>query len=312
MHYQSYAIIGTGALGGFYGASLHRAGADVHFLLRSDFDHVRTHGLQIESVNGDFTLPEVNAYRSPQDMPPCDVVLLTLKATQNHLLPELLPPVLKEDGFVLVLQNGLGVDEEVAAVAGPERVVGGLCFICSHKTGPGHICHLDYGRITLGEYSSTQTPAGITGRLRRLGADLEQAGIPIVLTEDLLAARWKKLVWNIPFNGLSVVLDAYTNEMVSDEHIRAVITTLMEEVLAAAAAVHQRHIPAEFIQQMFEATLKMKPYHTSMKLDYNAGRPMELEAIYGVPLALAQQAGLELPHIDMLYRQLKFLDTRKR
>ena len=310
MHFQSYAVIGTGALGGYYGGRLQQAGAEVHFLLRSDYEHVRRHGLRIESVMGDFELPRVKAYRQAADMPPCEVVLVTLKTTQNHLLPELLPPLVKADTIVAVLQNGLGIEAEAAAIVGADKVVGGLCFICSNKVGPGHIRHLDYGQITLGEYTADDRPGGITARLRWLAADLEQARIPLALVDDLVTARWKKLVWNIPFNGLSVVLNAATDELIQCEHSRALAIELMQEVLAAAAAVHQRHIPASFIHEMVAATAQMQPYRTSMKLDYDAGRPLEVEAIFGRPLRLAQAAGLAVGHLDTVYRQLKFLDSR--
>ncbi|MET0099471.1 2-dehydropantoate 2-reductase N-terminal domain-containing protein, partial [Limnospira platensis] len=113
---RSYAVIGTGALGGFYGAKLQKSGLDVHFLLRSDYDWVSQHGLQIESVWGDFQLPQVPAYNNPQKMPPCDVVIVAIKSTENHLLPQILPPVLKPDGVVLVLQNGLGIEPEIAEI----------------------------------------------------------------------------------------------------------------------------------------------------------------------------------------------------
>lgn len=311
MHFQSYAIIGTGAVGGLYGARLQQAGAEVHYLLRSDFDHVQAHGLRVESKDGDFDLPRVNAYRRTDQMPACEVVLVALKTTQNYLLPELLPPVVKKNSLVVMLQNGLGVEDAAATIVGPARIFGGLCFVCSHKVGPGHICHLDYGHITLAQYTAGQTPAGITELLRCLAGDFEQAGVHIVLANDLLTARWKKLVWNVPFNGLSVVLDAQTDQMMGNEHTYALAEALMREVLAAAQAVHQRHIPESFVQEMLEATMKMKPYHTSMKLDYDVGRPLEIEAIFGVPLTLARKAGLEMPHLGMLYQQLKFLDARK-
>ena len=310
MHFQTYAVIGTGALGGYYGGRLQQAGAEVHFLLRSDYEHVCRQGLRVESKDGDFELPQVNAYRRAAEMPPCDVVLVTLKATQNQRLPELLPPLVKKNSVVAVLQNGLGIEAEVASLVGADKVVGGLCFICSNKVGPGHIRHLDYGLITLGDYTADQSPGGITTRLRQLGADLEQARIPVELADDLVMARWKKLVWNIPFNGLSVVLNAATNELIDCEPTRTLAIELMQEVLAAAEAAAQRHIPASFIQDMVTATARMKPYQPSMKLDYEAGRPMELEAIFGRPLRLAKAAGLELCRLEMLYQQLNFLDNR--
>jgi len=311
MNFTTWAVIGTGALGGYYGARLQQAGADVHFLLNSDCDHVRRHGLRIESVNGDFELPQVNAYQNADDLPACDVTVVALKATHNHLLPKLLPPPTRDGGLVVVLQNGLGVDEAAAEIVGPDKVVGGLCFICSNKVRPGHIHHLDYGRITLGEYTADQQPGGLTDRLARLQADFERAAIPIALTPDLLEARWKKLVWNIPFNGLSVVLNASTVEMITRPPTRAISVALMEETLAAAAAVHNRHIPPAFIDDMVSATEQMKPYQPSMKLDFDAGRSLEIEAIYGQPLRLAQQAKLDVPRLEMLYHQLKFLNDRQ-
>jgi 2-dehydropantoate 2-reductase len=310
MHYQTYAVIGAGAVGGLYGARLQQAGVEVHFLLRSDFDHVRNHGLLVESVYGDVDLPQVKVYQHVGDMPPCEVVLVALKTTQNHLLPQLLPPVVGDDTLVVMLQNGLGVEDEAAAIVGSERIFGGLCFVCSNKVGPGHICHLDYGHITLAQYNADQKPAGLTDPLRYLAEDFEQAGVQIILAEDLLTARWKKLVWNIPFNGLSVVLDAATNEMMENEHTRSLAEMLMNEVVAGAQAVHQRHISPGFVQEMLAATAKMTPYQTSMKLDFDAGRPLEVEAIFGTPLQLAQQAGANVPHLEMLYQQLKFLDAR--
>ncbi|MDX2212220.1 MAG: putative 2-dehydropantoate 2-reductase [Oculatellaceae cyanobacterium bins.114] len=315
----SYAILGGGALGGFYGARLQQAGAEVHFLLRSDYEHVRQFGLVIDSPEGDFTLPQVNAYRTVEDMPRCDVVAIALKTTQNHLLPKLLPPVLKDDGVVLVLQNGLGVEANVAAIVGGDRVIGGLCFLCSNKIAPGHIHHLDYKKIDMGEYSADYAPVGITHRMQAIAQDFERAEIPIELAEDLFLARWKKLVWNIPFNGLSVVLNATTHEMMADDHTRSLAEQLMREVLAGAAVCMQattsggdRCIPEEFIHTMLDHTAKMKPYRTSMKIDYDEHRPLELEAIFGNPLRAVKQAGAFLPQITTLYQQLQFLDARNR
>ena len=306
---RTYAILGTGALGGYYGACLQQAGLEVHFLLHSDYELVYQHGLVIESPDGDFALPHVNAYGDVAEMPRCDVVVVALKTTQNYLLPKMLPDVVKEDGVVLVLQNGLGIEEEVAQIVGSKRVIGGLCFLCSNKVGPGHIRHLDYKQITLGEYTPDYQVGGITERMRQIADDFERSGIPIHLNEDLLVARWKKLVWNIPYNGLSVVLNATTDELMADHHTRSLVEQLMREVVAGAAAT-DRIIRDRFIQQMLDYTEKMTPYRTSMKFDYDEGRPLEVEAIFGNPLRTASAAGVDLPLIGMLYRQLKFLDAK--
>ena len=311
MSKRSYAILGTGALGGFYGAKLQKAGLDVHFLLKSDYEYVSKSGLVIESKDGDFTLTQVNAYNDIEKMPQCDVVVVALKTTQNHLLPQMLPPLVKDDGVVLVLQNGLAVEEEVAKIVGNVSIIGGLCFLCSNKVGAGHIHHLDYGQITLGGYASDYHPTGITEKMQQIAHDLKSAGISIELAEDLLLGRWKKLVWNIPYNGLSVILNARTDELMSYVHTRKLVEQLMYEVVAGSKSCG-RIIPDSFIQTMLDYTLEMKPYRTSMKIDYDERRPMEVEAIFGNPLRKAQAADVDLPQISCIYQQLKFLDEKIR
>jgi 2-dehydropantoate 2-reductase len=244
-------------------------------------------------------------------MPKCDVVVVALKTTQNHLLPKLLPPVVKDNGIVLVLQNGLGVEEEIAEILNQVHIIGGLCFLCSNKVGAGHIRHLDYGQITLGEYASGYVSMGITDIMQQIAHDFQTAGISIELVEDLLLGRWKKLVWNIPYNGLSVVLNARTDELMADTYTRTLVEQLMYEVQAGAKSMG-RNIPDSFIQTMLNYTVKMKPYRTSMKIDYDECRPLEVEAIVGNPLRKAQEVGVNLPQINCLYHQLKFLDGRNR
>ena len=311
MSERSYAILGTGALGGFYGAKLQKAGLDVHFLLKSDYEYVSKSGLVIESKDGDFTLTQVNAYNDVEKMPQCDVVVIALKTTQNHLLPQMLPPLVRDDGVVLVLQNGLAVEEEVAKIVGNVSIIGGLCFLCSNKVEAGHIRHLDYGQITLGGYAFGYDPIGITDKMRQIADDFKSAGISIELTEDLLLGRWKKLVWNIPYNGLSVILNARTDELMSYVHTRKLVEQLMYEVAAGSFSCG-RIIPDSFIQTMLDYTVKMKPYRTSMKIDYDERRPLEVEAIFGNPLRKAHSRGVDLPQISCIYQQLKFLDEIRR
>ena len=311
MNKRTYAILGTGALGGFYGAKLQKSGLEVHYLLKSDYQQVSENGLIIESKDGDFTLPQVNAYNNVDKMPQCDVVIISLKTTQNQLLPDLLPPIVKDDGVVLVLQNGLGIEADVAKIVNNVSIIGGLCFLCSNKVAPGHIHHLDYGQITLGAYAANYQATGITKKMREVGTDFENAGISIELLEDLLLGRWKKLVWNIPYNGLSVILNATTNELMADLYSRTLVEGLMNEVSLGAKSTG-RLIPASFIQTMLDYTVKMKPYRTSMKIDFDEKRPLEVEAIFGNLLRTAAAHDVGLPLIRCLYQQLKFLDIRSR
>ena len=316
---RRYAIIGTGAIGGYYGACLQRGGAEVHFLLRSDYEQVKAYGIDVESVQGNFTLPQVNAHMSTTTMPPIDVVVIALKTTQNHLLPDLLQPILGPETAILTLQNGFALEEDWHRWVGSRPIFGGLCIVCCNKVGAGMIRHLEYGRVLLGEYRSDYQAAGVSSQLMAIAEDFKAGGVPVETTPDLRLARWRKLVWNIPFNGLSVVMHATTDKMMSDPNIRQLAEQLMAEVIAAArhdgerlSPGQKRHLPAGLIAQMLEHTAQMSPYRTSMKIDYDEGRPLEVDAIFGNPLQAARQAGLEVPRIEMLYHQLKAIDRRLR
>lgn len=303
---RSYAILGTGALGGYYGARLAHAGFDVHFLLHNDYEHVKRHGLIAHSPDGDFSIARPQVYARASDMPACDVTVVALKTTRNHLLPELLPHVVNTSGgVVLCLQNGLDVERDIAAIVGEDRVIGGLCFLCSNKVGPGHIEHSDYGWIRFGEHGRI----GITERMKGIAGDFAMAGIRTELSEDLVAARWHKLVWNIPYNGLSVVLNTTTDQLMNCPATRELAEQLMNEVVAGAAACGKTISPA-FVQQMLNDTVKMKPYRTSMKIDADAGREMEIETMFGNPLRAARERGVELVRIGELYAELVFMESR--
>ncbi|MEL7144308.1 MAG: putative 2-dehydropantoate 2-reductase [Cyanobacteria bacterium J06573_11] len=314
----SYAIIGTGAIGGFYGARLQQAGCDVHFLLRSDYRHVRQSGLKVDSIDGDFVLPQVQAYDNPAALPPVDVAVVALKTTRNHQLCELLPPV-KPGGAILSLQNGFGVEGAIAHHLTQKKlpvpaILGGLCFICSNKVGPGHFRHLDYGRILFGAHQETQQPCLPTTLMKTIVADFTRASIEVSTTDDLPMARWQKLVWNVPFNGLSVVLNATTEAMMADQGVRSLITALMQEVVTLANAWGEKHSPgarrqlsSDIITKMLTHTETMPPYRTSMKIDFDESRPLEIETILGNPIREAHRLAVPVPNMQMLYQQLSFL-----
>jgi 2-dehydropantoate 2-reductase len=314
-----YAIIGTGAIGGYYGACLQRGGAEVHYLLHRDYNHVAHQGLVIKSVAGDFTLPQVKAYATTAAMPPVDVVIIALKTTQNHQLPELVAPLLGPTTALLTLQNGFAIEDELATWAGDRAILGGLCFICSNKVSPGTIHHLDYGHVLLGQHYPDQQPQPRSPLLSQVTADFQAANLAVDTTPDLRLARWRKLVWNIPFNGLSVVLNATTQTMITDPNTRQLAQQLMTEVVEAAHSDGERlspgqgrHLPPALVTEMLSNTERMAPYRTSMKIDYDEGRPLEIDAIFDNPLRAAQLAGLTLPRIKMLYHQLKALDRQNR
>ena len=298
---MKYAIIGTGAIGGFYGARLDKAGFEVHFLLHTDYQYVVDHGLTIDSCDGNFTLPSPKVYDSTSEMPQCDVVIVALKTTQNHLLPSLLPPLLKPDTIILLIQNGIGVEADVQQLFPSQPIAAGMAFICSAKAGPGHINHQFYGNINIGNYSCHNPQ-----RYGQMLADFRAAGIGAADVE-YLEARWKKAVWNMPFNGMTVALNTTTNRLLSCESTHRLIYDQMLEVIGAAQALGVKNLDTRFADKMIANTIKMPPYSPSMKLDFDFHRPMEINYLYTRPIAEAHVAGFAMPKLEMLEAELQFI-----
>ena len=294
-------IIGAGALGLYYGAMLQRSGQDVRFLLRRDFQAIRQNGLQVHSVNGDFRLPVVAGYASPQEIGPVDLVIIGLKTFANHSLVELVRPLLGEQTSILTLQNGLGNEELLATAFGAESILGGVAFLCSNRGVPGTVHHLGEGKIRLGEFIG-----GLSDRSRRLEKLFSAAGVPCEAVADLRRARWEKLVWNIPFNGLCTLLGQDTTRLLAKAGGRDLVVQIMQEVINGANAqpLEEQIAGPAFIERMILFTEQMDHYQPSMLIDRREGRQLELEAIYAIPLQQAKAVGIEMPRTEMLHNLL--------
>ena len=301
-----YGVIGMGAIGGFYGAKLAHAGKEVHFLSHSDYQYVKERGLQVDSCDGSFHLPQINAYGAASDMPKCDVVLIGLKTVNNHLLPELLPPLLKEDTLVVLIQNGIGVEEDVQKIFPEVQLAAGLAFICSAKTEPGKVNHQCYGYINIGNYSCKQQEKidEVVNDFRKAGVDANEV--------EYLEARWKKAVWNMPFNGMTVALNTQTDILLQHPSTLQLIKDQMMEVIEAAQACGVKNIDESFAEKMIDNTIHMTPYSPSMKLDFDFKRPMEIYYLYTRPIEIARKAGYQMKKLEMLEAELRFLDHRQR
>jgi 2-dehydropantoate 2-reductase len=309
---RRYAVVGTGAIGGYYGARLAAAGHEVHFVARTDLDAMRRRGLRVESPGGDVLLPDVSVFATADEVPPVDVVLLTTKTSTDEPGTALVAPFTDEGATVVLMQNGLGIEERLAADLPGATVLGAMCFMCSNRVAPGHIRHLDFGSVTIGQHApGASTGAGITPAVTAFADDLAGAGVTAHPIPDLVTGRWRKLVWNIAFNGLSVILDAGTDELMADPATRSLIVDLMREVVGAAAACGHP-IPESFIDEMMTTTDAMTPYKTSMKLDAEAGRPLEIDTIYQAPVDQARAAGFTMSRAEAVLAQLRFLDDRNR
>jgi 2-dehydropantoate 2-reductase len=297
--FSNIAIVGSGAIGTYYGARLGLAGANVRFWLRGDLAAVRARGsLLIHESERTHELKPVKVFGATEEMGVVDLVVVTLKTTANAELARLLPPLLGAKTAIFTLQNGLGSDEHLAGLFGAERVMGGLAFIASTRTAPGEVTCYHPGSITLGEFGRTTS-----ARAQAWGAQLSDAGVKVRVVDDLMSARWHKLVWNIPFNGLAVAENRTTDLICADARLAEEVRELMCEVQRSAGALGYR-IENEFLRQQFDGTPPMGTYRPSSLVDFRAGREVELEAIWGEPLRRAQAAGVAVPRLEALYRRL--------
>ncbi len=304
-------VIGTGAIGGFYGLMLARAGFDVHFLLRSEYDAVKRDGLRINSVvHGELALPVVQAWNDVADMPACDWLFVGAKTTSNADLADIINQAAGPGAKVVLLQNGLAVEDELRPLLADHlHLLGGLCFICVHRSAPGVIEHEAQGGVNIGYHSGPASMAEGAAIAEQAAAMFCHAGLASKAMVQLQEARWQKLVWNIPYNGLSVLLNSHTRQLMSEPHSRALIADLMAEVVAAAAACGYP-LPDNLVANMLKVTDAMPDYWPSMYHDFSHKRPLELQAIYVAPLAAAGAVGCEMPKVAMLLQALEFLSTR--
>jgi 2-dehydropantoate 2-reductase len=265
-------------------------------------------------VYGTLHLNPVQAYARAADMPPCDWLLVGTKSTGNVDLAPTIAQVAAPDAKVVLLQNGLDVEDSLREhLPASLHLLGGLCYIGVHRSAPGVVEHQALGRVNLGYHSGTA--ANDEARQKAIveaGAALfHQAGIESQAMANVHQARWHKLVWNVPYNGLSVLLGCGTTAMMADESSRELIQALMAEVVKGAHACGH-DIPASYAEQMFTMTETMDDYLPSMYHDHIHKRPLELAAIYARPLAAAKAAGCELPRMQALYQALSFIDRHNR
>lgn len=297
-------VVGAGAIGSFYGAILHRAGAEVSVVCRSDYEVVRDRGFRIESRPlGDLSFRPAAVHERVADVAdPPDYLLLCVKVLDGVDRAALIAPAVGPDTAIVLIQNGIGIEAEIANAFPGKTLISGLGMVGVSRTGPGESLHNHYGRLVLGDY-----PAGAGERARRLGALLDEGGVTGDVTEDIVTARWAKCLWNTAFNPLSVLGGgADTGTMTGSESTETLLRALMAEICAAAEA-DGHPLEPELIDQYLERTRTFPGYRNSMALDYLNGRPLELDAILGNVLRIAKEKGVDVPRLDTVYRSIRLL-----
>lgn len=300
---ESVLIVGAGAIGGFYGAILHRAGAEVSLVARSDAELLRQKGYKIQSRLGDLSYQPSHVYTSTEEVgTPPDYLVVALKLIDNVDRVGIIKPVVGPNTTIVLIQNGIDIEPEVAEAFPDNPLLSCLAFIGVSRIAPAELEHKAYGMLAFGNY-----PQGVGPEAQRFAELLKAGGVNTQLSENVVADRWRKCVWNTTFNPASVLAGgADTQTLLTTPGGERMLRELMAEVCATAAAAGY---PLEdgIIDANISGTLNMPAYHNSMALDYLHGRDMEIEATLGNVVRIAERLGLEVPKLATMYDLLRLL-----
>ena len=293
-------IVGTGALGGWYAALLAEAGHEVHCLARSDSEIIQKNGLTIRNRAQEKMVRVASASPNAASIGPCDLIVVTIKSTSNHALPALVTPLLGPSTIVVTLQNGMGNVEALAKLLPVERVVAGLCFVCINRLAPAVI------DTTLAGYVRMAAATGsINEAVETCVVTFAAAGVDCQAEASLESVLWKKLCWNIPFNGLSIAGGSITTDLIlANPLLNERAYVLMKEVQAAAVA-RGHGFEDVHIKRQFVVTVGMGPYRPSSLIDFVEGREVEVDGIWGEPLRRGLAAGVKMPETEKLVAEIK-------
>lgn len=306
---NNIAVIGAGAVGTFYGGILAKAGFAVQFQSKYMFSS-KTKNMQIKSLWGDFDFP-IQVFSDVSSMDKADLIIISAKTCKPALdliqYSKLIKKIRKPNSIILVLQNGLNMEEKLGKVFPKNPILGGLAFTCINRITHEEIHHIDYGQIKIGPLKNKFDAEGKL--ITKLFSD---AGIDTKYENNLRKARYEKLLWNVPFNSLSVIGNkSSTKEIIDFKPLFDLAKNLMLEVRAIAKK-ENIEIKKSLIDEMLERTKKMKPYKTSMLLDFEKGNTMEVESILGEIYQTGKSLRVATPYLDYTYGIMQFLNRNKK
>jgi len=302
-------VLGAGALGAFYGAVLARAGCAVSVVARSDFAVVTAEGYRIESTMGDLSFRPARVLRSSAEAAggePFEFVLVALKLVSGVDRVALLRPALGPKGAIVLVQNGIGIENEIVQAFPDNEVLSCVAYAAASREGPGRVRHHSkYTRLVLGRYPKGSSPAA-----ERLAAFIKAGGASAQLTDDIIGTRWQKCAWNTVFNPISALGGGLgTRDILSGEVQTDFVGAAIEEVCAVAAADGHPLAP-DTVAKQIEGTLRMPNYVSSMGQDWLAGRPMETEALLGNVVRIAAALGVAVPRLEALYALMRMVEAK--
>lgn len=297
-------IAGPGAVGGYYGALLVRAGMDVQFLGRGrHLEVMREKGLSIKSYKGDFQIiPLVSD--DPAEVGPCDLILFCVKSFDCVNMGRFIEPMVGPSTVILSLQNGVENEEVLGGLYGSDKILAGVAFIGSRIEKPGEIVHTAAGNITFGEPSG-----GSSHRTKELEEIFNSAGVKAKLSDDMRKVMWQKMVWNCGFNSITALTGCSAAEVLLLKETREIVRKTMEEVIAVAEALGIK-FDASLLEKTIAHTEKQGEIRTSMLLDMEKGQKMEIDGLNGAVCRKGREKGVPTPTNDVLYGMVKSINKR--
>lgn len=303
------AVVGAGAIGGYFGGRLVEAGEDVVFLARGkQLKALRATGLHIDSPNGNLVLSSVEATDEPGAVGAVDVVLVCVKAWQVREVADAIRPLVGDATVVVPLQNGVEAAGQLAAAVGESRVLGGMCRIMSKISAPGYVTHLGIEPfVALGELNNQPSE-----RVTRLARVFEGAGVAVDTPADINVAVWGKFLFIASFSGVGAVTRSPVGDLCSIPETRAMLEGAMREIHSVA---HARGIAlaADAVQRTMTFMEGLPVDGTSsMQRDVLDGRPSELEAHNGAVVRFGRSAQVATPIHQFIYATLLPMETGAR
>ena len=300
-------IIGAGAIGGFYGALLAKAGADVSVVCRSDYDTVKNQGYTIHSHDlGNWIFKPSQIIKNAAEYKgQADYIILCTKVIPEINRVQIIQDAISEKTSIVFIQNGVEVEQELLEAFPDNEIISGLAFICCNRTKPGLIHHIAYGKLTLGSLNNDLIQ---TNKAQHLSDLINQTGIESIVTDDIISSRWLKCLWNVSFNPLSVLSDGLSTQDILTSQ-KKLIRTIMQEVCFVADAC-RCPLPKDSIDINIKNTYVMPPYKTSMLIDYEKQHTMETEAILGNTLKAAHREHVACPTLETIYALMKLKELK--
>lgn len=309
-----FAIVGSGGVGGYFGGLLAKSGEDVTFIARgAHLEAIRRHGLQVESVHGDFTVFPAKVTDDARTVGPVDVVLFATKTYQLEAAGQALRPLIGPHTVVIPLHNGVDAAERTAAIAGREHVLGGVCYVGSMVAAPGVIRQQSpFRRIIVGELAGNDGAGQVTPRVQAIIDVLARAGVTAEGSPDIQVAAWTKFAFIGPFSGVGSVTRAPAGEIQATSEARQMLHDAIREV-AAVALAEGVAVPADLAEKTIAFCDGLPAGMTaSMQRDVLDAKPSELESLIGVMVRKGDAHGVAVPTFRFFYASLLPQEKRAR